>query len=454
MEEMANGQFRVPVLLKTPASEAVREFALSSREGRNNNLDQLASGLPGLHSLDPDFEPIARPDDDNVPPFVETERLGESDSVLLSADVLVDDPADIPEEIDGSIVYANPPVGLFSPCLNDAPVGRFHDVLARLNIDALRQRDLEGEDVAIAIVDSGVNRAHLESKLGFMPSLDAHNSWAPSTTNTTPGEFRVGHGTMCAFAAFMVAPKATLIDCAAFARPTGNGPVSAALLSHALDGLQALWRSWIDFRPGSLRRYKALVCSNSWGVYHPRDDFPSGHGGRYVDNPDHPFHAFVHMLAGLGVDMIFAAGNCGRACPDPACRSRIDQTIMGANAHANVLTVAGCDIDGQIVGYSSHGPGISGMHAEKPDLVAYTHFLGSEAFGDGKADAGTSVAAPLAGGVVAALRSQFPSNELPPAALFQNLRSSAISPGHEGRWRPEHGYGILNPSGMLEAPRV
>jgi hypothetical protein len=43
---------------------------------------------------------------------------------------------------------------------------------------------------------------------------------------------------------------------------------------------------------------------------------------------------------------------------------------------------------------------------DKPDITGYTHFLGSEAFGAGSPDAGTSAACPVAAGCAAALRTK------------------------------------------------
>jgi hypothetical protein len=84
-------------------------------------------------------------------------------------------------------------------------------------------------------------------------------------------------------------------------------------------------------------------------------------------------------MAGVGIDIVFAAGNCGAVCADIHCQGRTAQAIMGANAHPDVLTLGGCDTTDQIVGYSSQGPSIPNMSPQKPDVTAYTHFLGSEA---------------------------------------------------------------------------
>lgn len=81
-------------------------------------------------------------------------------------------------------------------------------------------------------------------------------------------------------------------------------------------------------------------------------------------------------------------------------------SITGANAHPDVLTLAGCDIHDDRVGYSSQGPAIPGMKRKKPDVTSYTHFLGSKAFGTGTPDSGTSTACPVAAGCVAAVRTR------------------------------------------------
>src|SRR5690606_23250333 len=112
----------------------------------------------------------------------------------------------------------------------------------------------------------------------------------------------------------------------------------------------------VSFAPGGVSKYAGLVINNSWGIYHPSWDFPAGYRGRYIDNPQHPFNLLVGTMAAAGIDIIFAAGNCGPQCADIRCKTRTVQTIMGANAHQDVLTVGGCDTNGQIVGYSSQGP--------------------------------------------------------------------------------------------------
>ncbi|MBM3625886.1 MAG: S8 family peptidase, partial [Alphaproteobacteria bacterium] len=110
-------------------------------------------------------------------------------------------------------------------------------------------------------------------------------------------------------------------------------------------------------------------------------------------------------------------------------------------------TIAGCDTTDKRVGYSSQGPSIPGMYQEKPDVTAYTHFKGSEAFGVGSPDSGTSAACPVAAGCVAALRTKAALSSVAPSVMIQTLRQSARAAlaGQRG-WNSDYGFGIIDPA--------
>ena len=177
-----------------------------------------------------------------------------------------------------------------------------------------------------------------------------------------------------------------------------------------------------------------MVVSNSWGMFSPHWDFPVGHPGNYSDNPAHPFNVIVGSLEAAGADILFAAGNCGRDCPDGRCAfgpgppgGRCAGQLPPA-----VLSVAGVDVKRTRAGYSSQGPGR--LTAQKPDVSGYTHFAGSGVYPE---DGGTSAACPVVAGVVAAIRSGWSVAKVAPAQLRTLVVQDGRRPGrHRLRLRP------------------
>jgi hypothetical protein len=256
---------------------------------------------------------------------------------------------------------------------------------------------------------------------------------------------------MCAVDALSAAPQATLLDYPILSgAPPAGAPVGRTL-SSAVQAYAQLLVFWgVAFAPGGAANYNGLVVNNSWGVYHPSSDFQPGHPGRYVDNPNHPFMGLVSTLARAGADVVFAAGNCGAQCASNKCQGRTAGSIMGANSSPDVLTLAGCDTTDARVGYSSSGPSIAGMHQQKPDLMAYTHFLGSQTTAGGP-DTGTSAACPVAAGCVAAIRTKLAPAAQPPGNLFAQLRATARLVGGRPGWSADHGHGIIDPDTAAQA---
>ena len=257
-------------------------------------------------------------------------------------------------------VYADPPVSILRGGVSypRRAMGSAADVRGLLGVPTLEDMGFDGHGVAVAIVDTGINLGHLRDR-GVAASLDATVFWKPPTS-AEPGHFPVGHGTMCAYDALVCAPRATLLDFPVLQSQRRGGSVMDGLLSDAILAYGVLLTELS--KPLAQRAYRALVVSNSWGMYNPSWDFAPGRPGRYGDNPGHPFNRQVASLARAGADIIFAAGNCGSDCPDGRCRD--DQgtvhthVISGANSHPNVLSVAGVDVNEDRVCYSSQGPGM------------------------------------------------------------------------------------------------
>lgn len=407
----------------------------------------LLDGIAGFH-LDSSYSPIQVPrkerrrsvQADDVGRVFAFDARPEVSTYLVRGEV---EDEQALKQLTGSVAQDPNAVGVFSdPRISSiatcpqSPVGDHQDVADRLLVTELHNRGMDGTDVLVAVVDTGVNLAHLQSK-GQNPNFDSANSWSP-VSNVVLGDMPVDHGTMCAFDVCVTASNCTLLDYALLQSQASGGSVMDGFLSDAVLGFSQLLALMTG--PNSP---KALVVNNSWGMFHSSWDFPVGHSGNYSDNPDHPFNIIVESLEDAGADILFAAGNCGAECPDPRCEDESDQGIYGANSHSSVLSIAGVTIDRERLGYSTQGPGR--LDQDKPDLCAYTHFEGSGVY---DADSGTSAACPVAAGVIAAVRSIYPSDQLRPAQLRNLLRRSARDLGNIG-FDFDHGYGLIDIPALL-----
>jgi hypothetical protein len=417
-----------------PAQPMLRASAALALTPRTKKLASRPESVPDVVSVDETFAPVPLGRTGYTPrlalstPAKSPEFIirGEVDSENLGA--LANEPA-----------FADPKIAAFPTCADDAAVGTASNVAAAIRAGDLHTAGLDGSDVAIAIMDSGINVAHLKS-VGVRPALDTKYAWVPSGVSTKAGKHPVHHGTMCAYDALIAAPKATLLDFPILLSRTPGGSSMEGFLSDALQAYSYLMQSMRE----SGWPYRSLVINNSWGMYHESWDFPKGHAGRYADNPNHPFNTIVGTLVRAGADVLFAAGNCGEQCPSDKCEGVTKHTIMGANAHPDVLTVAGANVRKERVGYSSQGPSIPGMKHTKPDLTSFTHFAGSQAFGDDVPDSGTSAACPVAAGCVAALRTKMGPSKLAPDDLSRELRADAKQPRGSAGWNRNYGYGIMS----------
>lgn len=331
-------------------------------------------------------------------------------------------------------VFADVGIQPTTICPGSGPMGNAADVERLLCVSRLHRQSMDGSGVLVAIVDTGINLAHLAAR-GKTLTLDVARSWVPRP-GLVPGQAPVGHGTMCAFDAAIAAPRATFLDVQLL---LSNTQGFSALLSDAVRAyahLNTVMQA--PRRPGEAR---SLVVNNSWGMFHPSWDFPVGNPGNYSDNPNHPFNRIVAVLEQLGADILFAAGNCGSNCPDGRCQGVTANAIYGANGHPSVLTVGGVDTSKARVGYSTQGPGRLALN--KPDLCGYTHFQGSGVYA---ADGGTSAATPVVAGVVAAVRNKKPfqpgNPSVSPASIRAFMRSTAEDLGSAG-FDFDHGFGVV-----------
>ncbi len=417
--------------------------------------EAVAGDLPGFR-IDPGYPPVPvprpRPVDPRGDPLSLEQELTfsfepQEAGVLVRGEIADDNLASRLALLSGSRpdivgIFADPTIGSCPTCGDSPAVGDWHDVAGELHLSELHGAGFTGAGVALAVVDSGVNVAHVEAHLGRSFAFDAARSWTPSGVGTTPGAHKVDHGTMCGFDALIAAPEATVLDMAVLLSGRQGANAMEGLLSDAVAAYAHL-RAVLDAMPEEGR---ALVVTNSWGSFSPGWDFPPGAPGNYSDSRAHPFNVIVSSLEAAGADIVFAAGNCGRDCPDGRCEYP-DRPIGGANSHPGVLSVGGVDVTGERVGYSSQGPGR--LDQRKPDVCTYTHFTGSEAF-PGKPDSGTSAACPVAAGVVAAIRTLFPPRTLSPGQVRTLLQRTADD-RNGGGYDYDYGYGIMDVAGLMKA---
>jgi len=445
---------QVPVLAVLPSEAPLKEAAAAYLAGADHRDALSAASIPSGVTLDSSFPAVP----------VGTHGAATNDAASLAPEasqhfavrgtVDVEHIGQVPTHADGHPIFSDPVIAPFLTCGGTPPVGGTAEVAQQLKIAALAARGLDGTKVAVAIMDTGINFAHLQAQpLSKNAFLDIANSWVAPGTTTTPGFHPVDHGTMCAYDVLIGAPKAALLDFPVLAPRAPGGALDGSVLSVAFKAYSQIMSSWaVAFDANGLSKYDALIISNAWGIFHPNSDFPVGHPGRYIDNPKHPFNQMVGMLARSGADIIFAAGNCGSPCADISCAGLTTGTITGANAMVDVLTLAGCDTTDQRVGYSSQGPSIANMFQNKPDVTAYTHFQGSLVSGATAPDSGTSAACSVASGCVAALRTRLPPTATPSASLFDQLRATARRPPDVAAagWNADYGFGIIDPDAVAQ----
>ncbi|WP_169946256.1 S8 family serine peptidase [Microbispora sp. H11081] len=424
----------------------------------SSTASDVADGLPGV-VLDRSYAPVAVPRPMPASPGGDPLSLNQplvfsmapQDASVVVRGEIADDEVTSRVSLlpatrrDVVAVYADPAIETTLTCAGDPAVGDWRDVERLLRVADLSAEGLDGSGVPLAVIDTGVNAAYLKAARGHDVTIDHERSWSPKSVSGTPGDFPVDHGTMCAFDSLIAAPKASLLDVPVLLSRRQGGSTLDGLLSDAIAAYAHL-RDVLDAQPAESR---ALVVTNSWGSFSPRWDFPAGHPGNYSDNPAHPFNLIVGSLAEAGADILFAAGNCGTQCRDGRC-AYPDRPIVGANSHPRALSIGGIDTNGTRVGYSSQGPGR--LTARKPDICAYTHFAGSGALGDGEPDSGTSAACPVAAGLVAAVRSRWPSTVLSPAQLRTLLRRTADDRSAVG-YDHDYGYGVVDAAGVIAALR-
>lgn len=371
---------------------------------------------------------------------------------------------------------------------------------ALIGADALDQ-DARGKGVNVVVLDAGLDREWLRECRRRRGAADQENDamgWTrygwegqPGLSRRVyynPGSQRSAHAEMIVRNILDLAPEATIWDVPLLPlEQTLFLPVTLSIASAILrrirkeaeGGAVRVWDTRINAsRTIKVDRAARWVLANAWFVSDP-DMLDPKDAGRlvpdwvrnYADDPNHFLVNDMPRLAAAGLDVVFAAGNCGEPCPDGRCDPRHTgrgRSVLGANAHPDVLTVGAVRADGLPIGLSAEGPGrlaerdtrdrqmmASGSGydystgprhdeaREKPDLCAPSHFRDDDDATE--VNTGTSAACAIAAGAIAALRSdeiRRGGAVLSPGQMRALLRESAESP-QRGQWDSRLGHGVL-----------
>jgi hypothetical protein len=314
-------------------------------------------------------------------------------------------------------------------------------------------RWLSGDGVNVVVLDHGFDRRTVRNFGG---------GWS-RRHGPRPGRTERGHGLMIVRNILETVPNATFWDVPLIPLAIDNVNGFLAIARCAVCRVLRYAKGLGNQRP--------WVMVNAWAIYDRSRESPPGDYTENTRPGGHPFNRLIAKVVDDGIDVIFAAGNCGQFCPDRRC-AQTDRgpgrSIWGANSHPRVITTGAVRTDARWLGNASQGPGQPGLASTpaegplaigKPDVCAPSNFRDEhDAFlgntdmpwiGDSGspyiANTGTSAACALTAGIVAALRSdpRWPPARVPPDVLKNRLTATARK--MEGPlWNGHLGYGIIN----------
>jgi serine protease AprX len=360
-------------------------------------------------TLQPGVAVMAETVDDPGARVGHTQRAAENMAREFDAEVVVDHQYDL-EQISPHVLVEAAPEAV------EASLG---DVV-KMNKAEQAWATARGENVTIAIVDTGIHGGHLE----FAPAK-RDGGWA--VPGDDPWTDYQGHGTMCACIAAGtsahggkfdgVAPDAKIMSCKTHFLDSELAAIYDALTARAQQGAR-------------------IVASNSFGIQT---------GSAPTPDPSSDFLPALDDAVAAGVVVAFSAGNYhALAGGGPSACS--PTSIWLHKSRADVLTVATCRLDGTMWDYSSRGPsqdfGSSNTSA-KPDVTAPTPANGRILYGAGERVLangwGTSGACPQVAGLAALLISANPG--INRTDVFKKIRNSAQTLGFAAECE---GKGLIN----------
>lgn len=347
----------------------------------------------------------------------------------------------------------NPAISLGEYSIPEAPdatlFGTLDDARHLVRADQLPPA-LDGHSVNVVIIDSGIDKSIVPAGQ-YGGGWHAHQADPLLPPPPPPGQATGSaalHGMMVVNTILALAPRARIFDVPLIPPPKVYHARHFLIAAHAT--YHHVLHSIRSFRqhgqfPGP------WIFMNAWAIFDRRSE--GSHLGEYTENLG-PFgippHHFIHMIervAHARCDLVFSAGNCGEVCPDGRCGPNDfgpGRGIWGANAHQDVLTVGAVRVDATWAGYSSEGPGPTpNLDERKPDLCGPSQFMARA--GRYPPSTGTSGAAAIVAGAVAALRSRANWDEttVPPYMMKLILNDTAVQTQGLG-WNRWLGNGILD----------
>ena len=272
------------------------------------------------------------------------------------------------------------------------------------NLHDNKGRELTGEGISIAIIDTGIDYDHEFFGGGFGPGYkvvdgydfvtfngyDDVNKWHdPKSPDDDPDDEQ-GHGTHCAGIALGVAPGASLYAYRVLNKDGwGNETWLQEAMTRATDPNG-------DFDTSD----HVDIISLSFGTVDEGD-------------PNDAMSAMVNQAVDCGVTVVAAAGNNGPS----------SHTISSPGCAENAITVGNSNSYGKVTLSSSRGPTMDGK--TKPDIVApgtsiYSTWLNN----DYRTLSGTSMAAPHVAGAAALLLQLHP--DISPNDVKDSLKQKAV----------------------------
>ena len=278
------------------------------------------------------------------------------------------------------------------------------------------QRDITGQGIVVAVIDTGVDFTHPDLGGCFGPGCKVVSGYDFVDDDTIPEDVD-GHGT---HVAGIIAANGTL---------TGVAPASNIMAVKALND------DGYGFISDIIRAVEYAVD--------PDGDITTDDGADVINlslggvgSPDDPMSTAVDAAVNAGVVVVAAAGNEGNYG---------DIANFSPASSRSAITVGSVDPDGSLSDFSSKGPAVGG-DTLKPEVLAPGGSIQSLAVGGGtKVLSGTSMASPHVAGLAALLLQAKP--ETTAEEIKARLISSAIDIGLNPF---SQGYGLVNGPSALD----